>query len=29
MYLQILLGGLIGGLFQLKKITRWIRKRKE
>jgi hypothetical protein len=28
MLVQVILGGLLGGLFHLKKMTRWIRRRK-
>jgi hypothetical protein len=28
MFVQVILGGLLGGLFHLRKITKWIRRRK-
>jgi hypothetical protein len=29
MYLQVILGGLLGGLFHLRKVTKWIRRSKK
>jgi hypothetical protein len=29
MYVQVILCGLLGGIFQLRKITRWIRRKKQ